>query len=222
MLNYQRVLHAQNMLNIYWNHVASHCLVPSDLHAWWTQLQRGPCHGRHGRLWGDVMGKTWGKPTKNMGKPTINMGKPTKNVGTPTKNMGKTHQKHGNDFTSENEWKWHFLENPCDFCGCQRGYLQGKKLRHEIYGKYVIPLRDMLQNTSGMEYHGISWNIMEYHGISWNILPMIFPFKPSFLHLLRGFPTDDTRKFCSWRFHQRFLPRGNPSGCRAFIIWMHP
>jgi hypothetical protein len=20
---------------------------------------------------------------------------------------GKTHQKHGNDFTSENEWKWH-------------------------------------------------------------------------------------------------------------------
>ena len=34
--------------------------------------------------------------------------------------------------------------------------------------------------------HGISWNIMEYHEcFKWNI-PMIFPFKPSFLHLPIG------------------------------------
>ena len=70
---------------------------------------------------------------------------------------GKTHQNHGNDFTSENEWKWHFLKNPCDFCGCQHGEKTRKEASSQnLTGKYVIPLRDMLQNTSDMEYHGIS------------------------------------------------------------------
>ena len=46
-------------------------------------------------------------------------------------------------------------------------------------GKYLSSHRETcfknLQNTSDMEYHEISWNI-----------PMIFPFKPSFLHLPNG------------------------------------